>query len=171
MTREEAIKSALKYLVHKQQEQGSWGYSDNDDTNEVSWNEIIEWIDQQPCGDLISRQAVLDLAESGKLVSNGNYKSVVDAINEIPAVDRWIHVTLREMTPEERELYNEYDVMTIYDCELPDDGQEVLITTSWGAVEKTTFRRDDYNICEFEDYDEDDVIAWMPLPIPYKEEE
>lgn len=49
MTREEAIKSALKFLVRKQQEQGSWGYADNDDTHEVSWDEIIEWIDQQPC--------------------------------------------------------------------------------------------------------------------------
>ena len=83
----------------------------------------------------------------------------------------WIPVKAREMTPEERELYlNEYDGMTIYDCELPDDGQEVLITTSWGAVEKTTFQRDSYNICYFECYeDEDDVIAWMPLPERYKE--
>lgn len=136
MTKEEAIKSVLKYLVHKQQEQGSWGYADNND-NEISWNEVIRWVDQQPCGDLISRQsvidtietdcswdifnewgsrtptgeciinaiksvpsvetescgdcisrqAVLDLAESGKLVSNGNYKSVCDAINGLPSVE------------------------------------------------------------------------------------
>ena len=45
MTREEAIKSALKFLVRKQQEQGSWGYADNHDTHEVSWDEIIRWVD------------------------------------------------------------------------------------------------------------------------------
>ena len=38
-------------------------------------------------GDLISRQAVLDLAKSGKLVSNGSYKSVCDAINGLPSVE------------------------------------------------------------------------------------
>lgn len=36
--------------------------------------------------DLISRQAVLDLAKKGILVSNGNYKSVCKAINELPSV-------------------------------------------------------------------------------------
>lgn len=35
----------------------------------------------------ISRADVLALAESGRLVSNGNYKSVVSAINAIPAAD------------------------------------------------------------------------------------
>lgn len=38
-------------------------------------------------GDLISRQAVLDLAKKGVLISNGSYKSVCKAINEIPADD------------------------------------------------------------------------------------
>lgn len=42
---------------------------------------------QEPCEDCISRQAVLDLAKSGKLVSNGNYKSVCDAINGLPSVE------------------------------------------------------------------------------------
>ena len=87
MTREEAIKSALKFLVRKQQEQGSWGYADNDNINKVPWDEIIEWIDQQSCIDCVSRQAVLDLAKSGKLVSNGNYKSVCDAINGLSSVE------------------------------------------------------------------------------------
>lgn len=56
MTRGEIIKSALKFLVLKQKEQGSWGYSDRND-NEISWDKVLEWIDQQPCGNYISRQA------------------------------------------------------------------------------------------------------------------
>ena len=37
--------------------------------------------------ELIRRQAVLDLAKKGVLISNGSYKSVCKAINEILAVD------------------------------------------------------------------------------------
>ena len=40
----------------------------------------------EPCKDAIRRQAVLDLAKKGVLVSNGNYKSVCKAINELPSV-------------------------------------------------------------------------------------
>ena len=36
--------------------------------------------------DLIERQAVLDLAEKGILVGNHNYKSVCNAINDLPSV-------------------------------------------------------------------------------------
>lgn len=39
-----------------------------------------------PCGDVISRQGVLDLAKKGILVSNGNYGSVCKAINDLPSV-------------------------------------------------------------------------------------
>lgn len=95
MTREEAIKSALKYLVRKQQEQGSWGYADNDNTNKVSWNEVLEWIDQQPCGDLISRQAVIDTIETdcswdifnewGSRTPTG--ECIINAIKSVPSVE------------------------------------------------------------------------------------
>lgn len=57
MRKVETIKSALKFLVYKQTEQGSYGFSDADD-NEISWDEVIEWMEQQPCEDCISRKAV-----------------------------------------------------------------------------------------------------------------
>ena len=38
------------------------------------------------CEDCISRADVLALAEKGTLVSNGNYKSVCKAINDLPSV-------------------------------------------------------------------------------------
>lgn len=40
-----AIKSALRFLVNKQLEQGSWGYEDADD-EAVSWGEALLWIDK-----------------------------------------------------------------------------------------------------------------------------
>lgn len=79
----------------------------------------------------------------------------------------WIPIKTRPMTSEECEDYG-VDDGYIYDCRLPDGGDEVLISTKWG-VEKTTFYTDDGYY--FEQYEDDgDVLAWMPLPEPYKEE-
>ena len=83
----------------------------------------------------------------------------------------WIPVKTRPMSEEEKEYYSEYLFECdgfIYECPLPDDGQEVLITSKYGSVDKTTFYTDCGNYFEnYEDYDE--VIAWQPLPEPYKE--
>ena len=83
----------------------------------------------------------------------------------------WIPVKTRPMTEEEKEYYSEYLFEgngLIYECPLPDDGQEVLITSKYGNVDKTTFYTDCGNYFEnYEDYDE--VIAWQPLPEPFKE--
>lgn len=120
--------------------------------------------------ELIRRTDVLALAEKGILVSNGNYESVCKAINSIPAANQWIPIKTRPMTPEELEEYGErFDTDEIYECELPDHGQEVLVTTKWG-VNKTTFYDDGLEGCYFDDYEGDgEVIAWMPLPEEYKE--
>ena len=52
---------------------------------------FLKDIDEQPSveaqpSDAIRREAVLKLAEKGVLVSNGNYKSVINAINSLPSV-------------------------------------------------------------------------------------
>ena len=84
----------------------------------------------------------------------------------------WIEIKTRPLTEEEREHYlelgyDEDDLRDMYDCEMPDDGQEVLITDRYGNVQIDTFIRDDG--CYFDDNcGEDDVIAWMPLPEPMK---
>lgn len=52
----------------------------------MSDEQIRTVVDAFTCEDAISRQAVLALAEKGTLVSNGNYKSVSKAINELPSV-------------------------------------------------------------------------------------
>lgn len=87
---------------------------------------------------------------------------------------RWIPIKTRSLTEKEKEDfaeqgYSEDSISFMYDCPLPEDGQEVLITTSCGDVRLDTFCRDDG--CYFETYcDEDDVKAWMPMPKPYKSE-
>ena len=83
---------------------------------------------------------------------------------------KWIPFTKRPMTDEEREYYREWsdieDAM-IFDCPLPEDGQEVLVSYN-DCVYVDVFCKD-YE-CYFEGVDIDDVDAWMPLPEPYKGE-
>lgn len=82
--------------------------------------------------------------------------------------NKWIPVTYRELDEEERQMYS--DAEFVYDCKLPEDGQDILITTKYRQVVMTTFYRDAENGCWFDSYeDKDDVLAWMPLPEPYKE--
>lgn len=79
---------------------------------------------------------------------------------------KWNPVEIRPLTEEEREMYgDEYKFM--YDCLMPDDGQEVLVTLENGRVSTDTFYTDDG--AYFETYcDEGEVIAWQPFPKPYK---
>ena len=88
----------------------------------------------------------------------------------------WIPVKYRESTEEEKayqmEYYGDcYDY--IFDCLMPDDGQEILITVKRGdgyVVYPDTCILDlGYYLEKNNDWD--DVIAWMPLPEPYKEVE
>ena len=105
----------------------------------------------------------------------------MNAINEMPTIDpvkhgKWNVIKKRPMDEEERLEWSErigydieYDDAFIY-TNLPDDGEEVLICYSCGSVTIDTFRDDDG--CYFEDVgDMDGIVAWMPLPKPYKEGE
>ena len=69
---------------------------------------------QEPCGDTISRQAVLDLAEKGILVGNHNYKSVCNAINDLPSVTP----TETQMIDKSNFSQEQYrmDLQSAYDC-------------------------------------------------------
>ena len=80
----------------------------------------------------------------------------------------WIPVKTRELTAEEKEEHP--DCTFMWDCPLPDDAQDVLITTCWGDVKICTFCVD-FNGSYFDEMDEDDVLAWMPLPEPYTKED
>lgn len=88
----------------------------------------------------------------------------------------WNVVEKRPMDEEEREEWKEelgYEVADedafIY-FNLPEEGEEVLITTAWGSVTTATIEYDGrfYN---FENYDFEDVVAWKLKPKPYKEVE
>lgn len=82
---------------------------------------------------------------------------------------RWVPITYREMTEEEREYFEaEFDEAKIIDCTLPEIDEEVLISHR-GSVYTDIFHND-RGIVYFEDVDIEDVDAWMPLPKPYEKE-
>ena len=88
----------------------------------------------------------------------------------------WIEITSRPGTEEEYQdfLYRGGDCpredFRVYTSELPEHGQEVLITTSWGDVVIDIFYND-VDSCYFENHeDPDEVIAWMPKPEGFKPE-
>lgn len=81
---------------------------------------------------------------------------------------------------EKKEMAERYDMSPEafddfwrYACKMPEDNQECLITTSvWGYVVIDTFHIDEDGAMYFEDHeDEDEVLAWMPLPKPYTKED
>lgn len=96
--------------------------------------------------------------------------------------DRWIPIKYRPLTIEERESlsryfgidYEETNDDVAFDCPMPDEGQEILISTSYGVAT---------DVCEHDCTDDgiymyslencgdwEGVNAWMPLPEPYKSE-
>ena len=91
----------------------------------------------------------------------------------------WIPVTTRKLTRKEMEEAAEryglepedFAYSWVFTCPLPEDGQEVLITTRfWGNVCIDTFCIDGEGAYYFAEHDDDDeVLAWMPLPDPYKD--
>lgn len=86
---------------------------------------------------------------------------------------KWNVIKKRPMDAEEREELSEelgYDIadedaFAYYN--IPEEGKEVFITTSWGSVTTDTI---EYDVGFYwEEHDMEDVVAWTPLPEPYKE--
>lgn len=105
---------------------------------------------------------------TAEMFRNGCLESIEELIARGEMFDieysPWTPIVERPPTDEERKEYG-VEVGVIYDCLLPEDNQDVLVTTPYG-VRQTTFYTD-YG-CYFEDYeDEGEVIAWQPSPEPY----
>lgn len=99
-----------------------------------------------------------------------------DMAIEILENSSWIPVKTRALSAEEvKEVNEKYGFVGeeawCICSPLPEDNQEVLITTKYGDVVLTEFCVD-VDGCWFDGYeDRDDVLAWMPLPKPYTEED
>ena len=85
----------------------------------------------------------------------------------------WNEITFETVTAtaEDAELFDgiiEGETIEKYNCPLPDDCEEVLVSTAGGYVAIDTFHND-HGDCFFEDHsDPDEVVAWARLPEPFR---
>lgn len=96
-------------------------------------------------------------------------------------VRHWIPIKTRPLTDEERKSLSQYYGSNYedtadewaFDCPMPQDGQEILISTSYGvSTDYCVFDCTDegmglYSLEELGDWD--NVKAWMPMPEPYND--
>ena len=85
--------------------------------------------------------------------------------SELPSTEaEWIPFKKRPLTDEEKQEYPDWTY--IFDCPLPDDEEEILLSNG-KYVWTDTFIND--GECYLDGGDDiDDGMAWMPLPKPYK---
>jgi len=86
----------------------------------------------------------------------------------------WHEITTRPLSEEEKAEYAErgyadYEIPEyMFSCEMPDDGQEILIATSWGVSLDVCVGDCDgvgNNVSCLEDHDDwDGVKAWASMP-------
>lgn len=100
-------------------------------------------------------------------------EQVEDTISDMPTIEtepHWIPIKWHYITDEEREESG-YPKDWVYyiDCEMPENGQEIIVTTKHGYVEKDVCYLDDgYSLDSGWDWI-DDIVAWMPVPEKYRE--
>ena len=97
------------------------------------------------------------------------YAFIKQIIDNAPTIDQplceWITIKTRPLTEEEKEAFPDCSYM--YDCQMPEDGQEVIVTTRWGV--RFDIYCKDVDGSYFESYcDDGEVLAWMPFPRPYE---
>lgn len=114
----------------------------------------------------LNRWLADDLSEYGEEGSETTSAAVDLAVSELQNSE-WHEISLREPTEEEKTEMDDPEGR-VYNCELPEDGEEVLVTTKWGNVCTDTFFYE-AGWCGFEFHEEpEDVIAWRRMPAPYK---
>lgn len=80
-----------------------------------------------------------------------------------------IRLGYRSLRPiEEDEKIDFPDATFMFDCPMPENGEEILITTKYGVEFDTCYNDDGYYLDSDKDWDE--VFAWMPLPERYRSE-
>ena len=106
------------------------------------------------------------------------YVVIRECVSFVPArsLMEWIPIKFRPMTDEEVKEQEEKWGCTLadnekimFDCPLPVDGQDILISKIWGvSLDTCTYDPDEGYGLEMNG-DWDGVSAWMPLPEKYEE--
>ncbi|MGN1343779.1 MAG: hypothetical protein ACI4U3_04315 [Traorella sp.] len=93
-------------------------------------------------------------------------KEWLEELKVLRKVNKWIPITYHETTDDDGIDKEQFPLML--DCALPEDDTEIIVCTKCGGVFADTFFNDDGCYLESGFDIIKDVIAWMPLPEPYK---
>ena len=99
-------------------------------------------------------------------------QTFVDIKNSLEKLKNpWIPVKYHVITEQEREegCFSE-DIVYYLDCKMPDEYQEIIATDGKYVWADICIVNDGFALYSGNDWIED-VIAWMPLPEPYRESE
>lgn len=131
---------------------------------------------------LIDADAMKDRVKNYMSVfAKKDWREICEMLNDAPTVEpnhgHWIPLKFRPMDSEEREYWEEQigEELTeadavILDCPMPEDGQEILVSyRKWISMDKCEIDGGCYGLEGNGDWD--GVIAWMPIPKPYKMDE
>ena len=111
--------------------------------------------------DITARPTTLE-NDVNYLIANG-----VVVLPHNASVIKWHEVTTRPLNDEEKEYYADMEmegIEYIFDCEMPEDGQEILVATKWGTDKDVCCNDCDYGIGLEGRGDWDGVIAWAEMP-------
>ena len=128
-------------------------YQIEKDVTKEALENYIKMLEQQPCEDCISRKAVLDKKELVELEDGQSFYCInPEDVETLPSVTpqqtSWISVSER----------------------LPEKDEVVLITNKWHEVDKALYIGGEMFDIIINYLQKEEVIAWMPLPEPYKAE-
>ena len=87
-------------------------------------------------------------------------------LREVEPESQWIPFEVRELTDEERERHPDWE--WILDGDIPEDGQEILVSRGKWVTADTFY---DEGECYLDGgWEIEEGMAWMPLPRPFREE-
>lgn len=98
-------------------------------------------------------------------------KALDMAIEALSAEAEWIPIRWHKITDEEREIEGYPKGWEVFmDCEMPCDGQEILVQTKNGYIRWDVCYEDgEFSLDSGWDWIED-IVAWKTLPEPYRED-
>ena len=123
------------------------------------------------CEDAVSREAVREHLKKRMYETAFNNVGVSDDIDQVykDIIENRLNTWLDELPSVTVRQTGEWIPVSE---RLPEEKVEILVTTRWGSITiGERYSANDYFINDgASNADENEIIAWMPLPEPYKEE-